>query len=103
MLSIKPNFICGTPGERLTPDQLSALDAILDEVYEERKKQQEKWGQQTHSPADWYTVLGEEYGEVGHAINEGHTLNYREELVQTAAVCVAMIDSIDRQIKRGYL
>lgn len=101
-LDIKPKFQCGTPG-RMLPPQLLKLDNVLDEVFTERKKQTAKWGEQTHTPADWYTVLGEEFGEVGHAINEGDVLNYREELIQTAAVCVAMVESIDRQLERGYL
>ena len=44
---------------------------VLIEVGQERHRQERKWGPQHHSAADWYTILGEEFGEVGHAINEG--------------------------------
>lgn len=56
-----------------------------------------------HSHAEKYTVLGEEVGEVGHAINErlsGHLTEAEagdelvKELTQVAAVCVAWIESI---------
>lgn len=102
-IDIKPKFVCGSKGWDMGGAQLNAVNDVLDEVLHERKQQAVKWGEQTHTPADWLTVLVEEVGEVSHAINEGDVLNYREELIQTAAVCVAMVESLDRQIKRGHL
>jgi len=96
-MNIKPNFVCGTPGKLFTGTQIANAKNVLDEVLDERKSQHFKWGEQTHSPESWLTVLVEEVGEVAHAINEGYVLGYREELIQTAAVCVAMVESLDRQ------
>lgn len=40
-------------------------------------------------------VLGEEFGEVAKAMNEGDADALREELIQVAAVAVAWIESLD--------
>ena len=53
-------------------------------------------GIQNHKRYVWSSILGEEVGEVNKAINDGDLDNYREELVQVAAVAVAMIESYDR-------
>ena len=37
--------------------------AILEEVWYERLRQDEKWGPQHHRIADWLAIIGEEYGE----------------------------------------
>jgi NTP pyrophosphatase (non-canonical NTP hydrolase) len=100
------------------------MSYVLDEIATERNRQDAKFGAQNHSPADWIVILGEEYGEVCRAICESrfamkraddarkeeaydgasyHQADYmsflhsaREELVQVAAVAVAMIESLDR-------
>jgi len=76
---------------------------VIAEVVEERGKQDAKWGAQNHSPAEWCLILGEEVGEVNRAALENHFkydganyANYREELIQVAAVAVAMVECIDR-------
>jgi len=77
---------------------------VLDEVLTERTRQDERWGEQNHHPTHYLTVLGEEYGEscqaCCHAMGEigGKKTwqDYREELVQVAAVAVAMIECFDR-------
>lgn len=78
---------------------------VVQEVMLERYKQHEKWGPQNHSPAEWLMILGEEVGEANKAALETHfsykgaTRNfaeYRKELVQVAAVAIAMIESLDR-------
>lgn len=76
-------------------DLTSTLN-VLAEVSEERGNQERTWGVQNHDPDKWYRILGEEFGEVAHALNEGDLVNYREELIQVAAVAVAMVESIDR-------
>jgi hypothetical protein len=43
---------------------------ILNEIHDERTRQEKKWGTQNHHPEKWYTILGEEFGEVGKAILE---------------------------------
>jgi len=81
---------------------------VTDEVQDERRKQDRKWGKQNHSPIEWMSILVEEVGEASKEAHEYHfegkhypadpeRLNrLRAELVQVAAVAVAMIESLDR-------
>lgn len=81
----------------------------LDEIYRERVAQDEKWGEQNHTPADWLVILTEEIGEVARAICEArhgklcdlkdNLKQYRKELIQLAAVAVSMVECLDRQTK----
>lgn len=86
---------------------------ILHEVADERADQNTKWGKQQHCPKSWLMILGEEVGEANKAVLEacnfengrlvsinreklkGFKGAYREELVQVAAVAVAMIECLD--------
>ncbi|HQQ81958.1 MAG TPA: MazG-like family protein [Cyclobacteriaceae bacterium] len=84
-------------------DSIKSYRPVFKEIHEERKRQDDKWGQQDHSPADYLMILGEEVGEANKAALEwrfGYTGmdpdNYRKELIQVAAVAVAMIESYDR-------
>jgi len=75
-------------------------DLIYDEIAQERYKQQEKWGVQTHSLSEWLMILSEEFGEVCKSFNESYfrdisLLLVRKELVQTIAVAIAIIEGID--------
>ena len=76
---------------------------VLVEVHRELDRQDAMWGQQNHDMADYYTILGEEFGEVGKAICESKLQKMtdrheiRKELIQLAAVAVAMAESFDRQ------
>lgn len=80
------------------------MEKILEEVQQERIKQDAKWGEQNHLPIEWCAILGEEVGEVNKEALENHFryndkrnyTNYRTELIQVAAVAVAMIESLDR-------
>ena len=52
--------------------------------------------------AERFLVLAEEFGEVGHELNEGigadrsvDLVKLRAELIQVAAVCVAWCEAID--------
>lgn len=81
---------------------------VTDEVQDERRKQDRKWGVQNHSPIEWMSILVEEVGEASKEAHEYHFagVHYeldsqrlhrlRAELVQVAAVAVAMIESLDR-------
>jgi len=82
--------------------------SIYNEIFEERKRQDDKWGEQNHHPYKWLSILMEEVGEASKAVLEcdfkgssrDYTLNsYRMELVQVAAVAVAMIECLDRNKK----
>lgn len=81
------------------------MEGILNEIVNERRRQDEKFGEQKHHPFVWVSILGEEFGEVSRAAieanflgykNSGNWSNYRAELIQVAAVAVAMIEAYDK-------
>ena len=39
------------------------MEEILNEVMQERIRQNEKWGEQNHNPVEWISILLEEVGE----------------------------------------
>lgn len=84
---------------------------VLDEVSKERERQDQKWGEQNHAPFAYLSILMEEVGEAAQAANDAHVWGHgtdtrhwervrlehlRNELVQVAAVAVAMIECLDR-------
>ena len=87
-------------------------DALRDISHERNRQEQLKEkGKFDFTPADpelsheeRYTILGEEFGEVGHEINESFgrlrkpldVVKLRKELVELAAVAVAWIEAIDK-------
>ncbi len=80
--------------------------AVLMEVADERAQQNAKWGEQDHSHPLWSVIFNEEWGEANQAWlhwvmeNEeygANALDYRGELVQAAAVLIAMIEAHDRR------
>lgn len=80
---------------------------VLDEVLAERTRQNTKWGEQNHSLMVWLGILAEEFGEAAKDINEYHfrvgdVNKVRLELIQTAAVAVAMVEYIDRNITNTF-
>lgn len=46
------------------------LDDLLQEVFAERDRQEDKWGEQKHGPAMWAIILAEEFGEAVEEIKE---------------------------------
>lgn len=77
------------------------LEQVLTDIHIERSRQDHKWGVQNHGVAAWLLILAEEFGEAAKEANElhfrvGDPTSYRHELVQTAAVCVAAIQALDR-------
>ena len=77
------------------------IDKILNEIRNERTAQDKKWGEQNHDRYKWVAILTEETGEVSEAALEAEhdpewISNYRDELIQVAAVAVAMIECLDR-------
>ncbi len=77
---------------------------IVEEVLKERRRQDEKWGEQNHAPSIWTDILMEEVGEVSRAILEAtfgqdSWEEYRKELIQVAAVAIAAVESFDRNYK----
>jgi hypothetical protein len=88
----------------MTRDFNDALKAVVDE----RIRQELRWGIQRHSWPEWTCILTEEIGEAAQKANQLHWANgatafqketlrkeFREELVQSAAVIVAMIEHMD--------
>ncbi len=82
----------------------------LDLIQRERVRQDEKWGVQDHHPLLWFSIIGEEYGEMLKAFNEysfdsdtNHFDDMQREAIQVAASCVAMLECIDRVAEKGYV
>lgn len=82
------------------------MRAALHDVSEERFAQDGKWGTQRHTWPEWLCILGEEFGEASTEANKAYwgwteeerqerIAKLRQELVQTAAVAVAIIEHID--------
>ena len=87
------------------------MESIFEEIKNERLAQDAKWGEQNHKPIEWVAILTEEIGEVSKEALEYHfkkyyrdvdqLANYRKELIQVAAVAVAMIQCLERN-KRPF-
>ena len=81
--------------------ELAKIVAVLRDVTDERKRQHELWGVQRLDWPVWIAVLTEETGESAEAALEAHfnpdksLAHLREELVQVAAVAVAIVEHID--------
>lgn len=74
---------------------------IIGEVVGERINQDVKWGVQNYNPFIYLAILGEEVGEANQAAIElgfakGTVKEYRDELIQVAAVAIAAVECIDR-------
>jgi NTP pyrophosphatase (non-canonical NTP hydrolase) len=78
-------------------------DLVVRQVLTERERQDRKWGEQNHDPLFWLAILQEEVGETAKAILEarfarnGQYSEYREEMIQVAAVAIAAIECLDRE------
>lgn len=77
-------------------------DEIYNAIIRERIRQYEKWGtairrmENSASSNEWKSaVLGEEYGEVAKAVVEGNLAEIKKELIHTAAVCFAWLESLN--------
>jgi NTP pyrophosphatase (non-canonical NTP hydrolase) len=72
----------------------------------ESTRQIQKWGVQTHSPAEWFLILGEEIGELGQAVckvhfDDGHSFDFaqvREEAIQVAALALKIAEMADLEV-----
>lgn len=84
-------------------DRCKIHSDVLRAIEEERERQEEKWGQQHHSSAEWLVILQEEIGEACKEIIQDplaiDTITpikaLTEELVQATAVLVNWLE--DRQ------
>ena len=80
-----------------------ARETVIRQILAECTRQDEKWGEQNHAPMIWLGILAEEFGEAAKEANDWHfrpephhLQNLRTELIQTAAACLAFIESLDR-------
>jgi hypothetical protein len=78
---------------------------IFEKILNERKQQDKKWGKQNHHPLYWLAILTEEIGEANKEIVEYINSNeidkfrlqyYEIELIHSAAVIIAAINSLRR-------
>lgn len=78
--------------------------SVMENVFEELYHQREKFGDQNHkSVTEWLVIEGEELGEANRAAYERDWENYREEMIQVAAVAVAAVIALDSQKLSGYV
>lgn len=82
---------------------LDFTQQVLLTVKNERERQHSLWGLQRHPLGKWLAILGEEFGEVCEAMQPlmGLTTtkitdaeNLEEELIQLAAVAVAVVEQL---------
>lgn len=88
--------------ERLIYCKSDVQKKVFYDIVKERQAQDDKFGTQDHDKLMWLAIIGEEFGEVSKEIIESqfdpkYKCNYREELVQLAASCIAALESLDRQ------
>ena len=69
----------------------------LQYVMEERARQDEKWGVQTHDNLYWLGILMEEVGETAKAIIEHKQDKVYKELVQVVAVGLAWLEDLEAE------
>lgn len=83
--------------------------SVCQEILAERARQDAKWGPQNHTPVAYFAILAEEHGEVAKEVVEAtfarsaperreRLVKMRVELIQEAAVAVAMVEALDRQM-----
>lgn len=82
-----------------TPEQKRALNDIMNE----RRNQDRRWGEQNHDPYTYLTILVEEVGEYAQATlqtqfggSRGGIHRMRDEAIQVAAVAMAIVECLDR-------
>jgi NTP pyrophosphatase (non-canonical NTP hydrolase) len=75
-------------------------EILIQEVLEERDRQDRKWGVQRHAPETWMLITGEEFGEVSKAVLEwrwgASDVEIRKELIQLVACGLAFLESLQR-------
>jgi len=66
----------------------------LQDIMEERARQDNKWGQQNHDDLYWLGILVEEVGELAQAIISApeRQVDAKRELVQVGAVALAWLE-----------
>lgn len=77
------------------------MQVVNQDVINERRRQNEKWGHQRHEYGYWLAILGEEFGEVCQAIQQGSVASkdtdaddLYTELIHVAAVASAIAEQV---------
>lgn len=93
--------------EALFGDNPIQRNAIWD-VVQERRRQEQKWGEQNHDPIIWTAVLTEEVGEFSESAlhhrfggKHGSYQRLREEATHCAAVGLSILECLERN-KEDY-
>jgi len=90
-------------GETYLRQMVGRHKGLFSEILQERIRQELKWGLQEHDSLMWLAILAEEFGEYAKDVvdlnaADGSVLpNMRVELVQIAAVAVAILEDWDRR------
>lgn len=85
-----------------TAKKIMRQQKIIEEILKERRKQDEKWGEQNHKPIEWLAILMKEVGEASKNIVDSYFIgiesedDYRKEFIQIAAVTLNMIENYDK-------
>ena len=77
---------------------MGTFDGVYSEVYAERKRQDEHWGwahDASHDTWEWYQILYDRLQMMLRAGSKPDQSEVRRRLVQTAAVAVAAVESMD--------
>lgn len=77
-------------------DDISRMKVIIDTM-KERERQHELWGEQNLEKEKWIALIVEEIGEVARACNDKDDENYREEMIQVAALAIQAVECYDRE------
>ena len=64
----------------------------LAHIIEERKRQDQKWGEQNHNDHYWFLIATEELGEIAKAMQENDSVEFQLEVTQLAAVMFAWME-----------
>lgn len=75
------------------------FNAVVDLIWEERKRQIEKWGEQFHTNPVWMSILMEEVGEACQAIlhdmfGGSHAGTWKTEMIHVAAVAIQILEHL---------
>ena len=73
-------------------------ESIFERIQTECVRQDDRWGDQSHTDAEWLQILVEELGESCKASLDLDPINARMELIQSAAVIVQWIYDATRRL-----
>ena len=75
---------------------------VLDDIVAERQRQDEKWGADRElGSTTWHVILSEEFGECANAFLEDDMESLYAEIIQTAAVAVAWLETMIEEEEAG--